>query len=253
MISDRVVAFVDILGFQALINRMADGDMAFAQSILRTLELIRDFAKKISSVDNGSLASVQVSWFSDSVVLSAPVVDFWRVALAVGLLSSRLCLDGILVRGGIVRGLCHHEDDICFGPALVEAYKFEKKTAIYPRIVVVNDLANDERKNHWNLPMFERILIGMERGHSLNFTRDEDGFYCIDYLSGHFAKLIGFDGRPGKTYVDYLRAVRSAFSKQLTDNQPPDIRMKLCYFASYFNRCAFEARDHGLAIEIIEF
>ncbi|PDZ55088.1 hypothetical protein CON15_23105 [Bacillus cereus] len=48
---------------------------------------------------------------------------------------------GILMRGGLAVGLLCHNDNIVYGPAMVEAYELESKLAIYPRVVVKeNDL-----------------------------------------------------------------------------------------------------------------
>ena len=43
---------------------------------------------------------------------------------------------GILLRGGITVGQLCHKDNIVYGPAMVEAYELESKSAIYPRVIV---------------------------------------------------------------------------------------------------------------------
>lgn len=47
---------------------------------------------------------------------------------------------GILFRGGITYGKVVHTDKMLFGPAMNKAYSLESKTAVYPRIIIDNDV-----------------------------------------------------------------------------------------------------------------
>ena len=55
--------------------------------------------------------------------------------------------NGIAVRGGISFGSDYSDETIIFSYALVKAYLLESKKAIYPRIVIDNDLIDIVKKN----------------------------------------------------------------------------------------------------------
>src|SRR4029077_5263647 len=75
--------------------------------------------------------------FSDSLVLSATLSDRAITCLVTSLLflSRGLAELGKYARGAVCVGLLCHEQDLCFGPALIAAYDLEKNVAVYPRIV----------------------------------------------------------------------------------------------------------------------
>ncbi len=60
--------------------------------------------------------------------------------LLAGIQLSYLQEFGILCRGGVALGKCFHNDNVLFGPALVEAYLLEQ-TASSPRIALSADVA----------------------------------------------------------------------------------------------------------------
>ena len=50
-------------------------------------------------------------------------------------------VSGYAVRGGIAKGDLVHRGSIIYGPALNVAYRIEKEIAIYPRVIVDKELA----------------------------------------------------------------------------------------------------------------
>ena len=77
---------------------------------------------------------VYVNWFSDNMALSSEVAcdeTVIRVINIMGWLQARFALAGIFLRGGIAKGMHHHEDNIDFGPALVEAVVIEKYGSVH--------------------------------------------------------------------------------------------------------------------------
>ncbi|WP_338988091.1 hypothetical protein KST01_03635 [Fusobacterium animalis] len=45
-------------------------------------------------------------------------------------ISIELLDKGVYIRGGMTYGKLYHENNICFGPAMVEAYSLEQKLYI---------------------------------------------------------------------------------------------------------------------------
>ena len=54
----------------------------------------------------------------------------------------RLISNDILCRGAVTYGKLIHTKEMIFGPALVQAYETESKAALYPRIILSEDLIN---------------------------------------------------------------------------------------------------------------
>src|SRR5689334_17096977 len=88
------VAFLDVLGFSAMVEHDSRGTPKYLPIFIHAIEQVND------SIAN---KAVEVKMFSDSIVLSAAlnpqnVVD---VALAVSELQRCFLREGILLRGGI--------------------------------------------------------------------------------------------------------------------------------------------------------
>lgn len=76
----------------------------------------------------------------------------------------------VFVRGSIVRGKVFEDQNVLFGPAMVEAYIRAEKLAQYPRIIISKDL-------------IEEISDSMDKTIMNAFVHlEQDGFYVINYL-----------------------------------------------------------------------
>lgn len=161
----RVIAFIDILGFGSLVDKSANdpsvvGMISNALEVALTeyvrertffdvheskipLEELRAFRAEMALLNQQfeRQHQVTVSHFSDTVVLSAPASDLIGSQLVVDL-AGRLTMSfweghEMLVRGGITKGLLiHDQGGRLFGPAMNEAYHLESKVASFPRIVI---------------------------------------------------------------------------------------------------------------------
>jgi len=81
---------------------------------------------------------------------------------------------GWLLRGGIVQGPLYLDDDIVWGKALVTSYYLEDTLAIYPRIIV------DEQLHQIIIKAVSPIKD------QLRLRKDSDGYYYVDYLNFMF-------------------------------------------------------------------
>lgn len=157
----RVIAFIDILGFKEII-RQSEQDtsrIALVHSVLEylkeletsdnwtlhLLEIEEDAQKR--DVDNFDVKNkINTTAFSDSIVVSVRVdsnVNEMASTLIVNLayVGSLLLEKGILFRGGITIGnIIHKENGIVFGQGLIDAYMLETKSAKYPRLVLSDKL-----------------------------------------------------------------------------------------------------------------
>jgi hypothetical protein len=215
--AQRFIAFVDILGFREIVDRMTRETHLF--------EIIRDVLKELDqkslevqqyrrekvdrkktarSRDRVSLrgdTDLQMTAFSDCYVLSE-VSTPWRVLAAVQSLGSRLLAEGILTRGGIVQGDAYHRDRVLFGPGIIEAYKLESDVAKYPRILVEDRVRRAVWKYH------------EDRWKGRLLKRDVDGCWFVNLLVPSFSSWsLVADGIADQDSKAYLKNLRGTLSR----------------------------------------
>lgn len=134
------VAFVDTLGAKAF---------AASEEFMNALAFMVDRQERINSTRPAGHA-LRTTYFSDNIGASI-VIDgldakqqqravCQLLRLLAGIQLSYLQEFAILCRGGVALGKCFHNDNVLFGPALVEAYVLEQ-TANSPRIALSADVA----------------------------------------------------------------------------------------------------------------
>jgi hypothetical protein len=207
--NDRVVAYLDLLGFSNLVRN------GHPQDALAALEQVRQTQRRAAKRKEETPEWVDFSMFSDSVACSIDLkngdqdilVELRAWALVNFTRSFYLALleRGVLARGAIVRGELFHRDPIVFGPALVAAHDDETR-AIYPRILVDAEVV--------------RLASTLSTGKILAppeamFKRDKDGTFVIRMFAPH-AKLTKEEGLAREIfYPRYLKVAR-----QLRENAP---------------------------------
>jgi hypothetical protein len=169
---ERVVAFIDVLGFANLVEQSEGNDSARAK-VRKLITINRLFEQFISEY----LDFAEAAFFSDSFVLSMgpPDVRTLYVIREIGYLCRYLLWQGFPCRGAIATGSLYHRGRFIVGPALVNAHRLEQSVAIYPRVILDGDTLR-----HWQSEFCE------SSPHS-NFEtmvkRDRDGQYFLDVFS----------------------------------------------------------------------
>ena len=142
MYEERIVAFVDVLGFKNEIEKKTVNPSVGVENEEETERvydfislLNKDFVKRNTSDDS----TYRVSQFSDSLVISYSVSEkasvFW-ILMSLLYLHLGAIYHGLLIRGAVTFGKLIHDDEHLFGPAMDEAYKMESEIANFPRIIV---------------------------------------------------------------------------------------------------------------------
>lgn len=138
---DRYCAFVDILGFRQLIDRLT--------AEARQFEVLRSLLARVHGAKSGSPSESDSDFraqsISDAVAIStfatrSGLADVFR---ALQSLAVDLLVEGYFIRGAVVRAPLYHDDQMVFGKALVQAYSFESEVARYPRIMVAREVRDD--------------------------------------------------------------------------------------------------------------
>lgn len=159
--SDGYVAFIDILGFSSYV---LDENNA-----LKVSNLFSFIEKYCSLFNSSSKLGVNVSFFSDSIVISA--VNYASLPVPIYIAESYLTKElGLLFRGGITKGKYYYSRGVTFGPAVISAYQLEKQ-AVYSRILID-----------------DAIMKGVTK-ECIGLFYDTDGRWCLNPY-----EMIAFEG-----------------------------------------------------------
>ena len=216
---DRIVAFIDILGF----SDMVAGTEADVHKLRHLTTALDELYNKIWLWEaDGSYSPFAFTQFSDSIVISSladsPDSFEMLMQLLIGIMELVDKYD-ILVRGGIARGSLIHDTTMLVGPAMVRAYELESKKAVYPRIILEKGLkeqleadVEDYIKNHLHLPE-------VPEQNNL-FKTDDDGWCYLNYINPPSCYNIELGQR------DHLKALENLAKKGL---QSTDDRIRTKY------------------------
>lgn len=208
---NRIVAFIDILGFANIIKSSTKNEIL---SIFQTLTRTRT-----RQFESHQAFGQVVSTFSDCIVISYPEnSDGAFTALLSDLynLQAELLMLGHTFRGAVTFGKLFHDDAHAFGSALVEAVYKEKK-ANFPRIIFSEESIAWGMKNKSDNPADGVILPHTAeltyaqyiKGHSIK--RDVDELYYLDTFN-IFNEFIR--EQTGK-YNNFIEIVRDNIIKNL--------------------------------------
>jgi len=236
---DRIICFIDILGFQEIISHTLDSS---GNTITKKVEILEDaFSKIIYFLDtecpNEFSESKMVTQFSDCVVISfkcSEKSEVFSTLLDIQLLLINLVYHGMICRGGIVSGKIIHTEKMIFGPGLIDAYILESKGANYPRIIVdeaVLEVAKRYRAHHHTV---EEELDSVMR----ILGKDIDGMYYIDYFA---SAQSGLDD-PELDFPEYLEELSKIIAQGITSSKP-DIKVKYNWLKQNYNRVVKRCRD----------
>jgi hypothetical protein len=211
---NRVVGFIDILGFKDVVKRMDEEPRFFAtiRNALKGLDkqalLLQKYRlegdKKRQSTQQRGIASLlpiitlHMTAFSDCYVLSENFPALF-ILPTIQTLASRLLEEGILTRGAVVQGRAYHRGRVLFGPAIIEAHELESKVAHYPRILVTDEVLQAVGDYH----------TAMYRGQLLK--PDVDGCWFVNLLVPPVSKWKALaEGATKQDSHSYLETIRKS-------------------------------------------
>jgi len=236
----RIVAFIDILGFKALLDETLDkkgnDNEEAINAVVSAYEAIRDIwdlDKKSDYLNTKSSQTKKVSIFSDCLVVSFEInqsSEVFYTLLEIKWLIMRLLARKILCRGAVSLGKFIHTDNYLFGPALVEAYLLESKAAVYPRVILDTNVIEAGAKNRGNL---HSLSQEKEYVQSL-LEQDSDGMYYIDYFFKAQSEL----DDPEYDFPEYINNLAQVIRKGLmgsSHHSKADIRVKYSWMRERYN------------------
>jgi hypothetical protein len=235
-------------------HRNAEGDPEFAQSWVLFLDVLgtrkiagspdaerylTEFDKAIAKARETATDTLPnpwflASWFSDNLAIGSPIrpglgqgePELGTFLNVVGMVQLFLALEGFFTRGGLTLGPFFMDDNISFGPALVDAVSLEH-VACFPR-VLVGPTAMEQVKVH-----LEFYGNHPEQApHNSNLWVDQHGDVFVNYLDA-VKNFVGESAREAKDLVDTHRdRIVDALG---TYRDTPSIWQKYAWAATYHN------------------
>src|ERR1035437_1011146 len=211
---NRIVAYLDILGFRRLVLQSHDD----AERTIRRLdETIQHTLHCLTLYAGADWFSVKL--FSDCFCISCGEGDLSTLLMEMSFLQYYLASNGIFVRGGLSVGRHFENARIIFSEGLVRAYELQCPDQ-YPRVLIdpaVVELIRAERSEGCRNELLGFVLQGI------------DGVYFLDYLN-----YAGSEGDFDKE--EMLQAHKDAILAQVALNGTrQEILAKYRWLAEYHN------------------
>jgi hypothetical protein len=222
---ERYVAFLDLLGFKALVFA-AESDQGEHARLKGALERLNQ------TLCNVPRWGFRFTHFSDCIIITSDVFPqaLESIFSAVETLTRNLLQYDVLVRGGITRGGAFHTAQYVYGTAIGRAAVIEKEQAQGPLVLLAPEVYEDVRAIGPRLPPWIE-------------TDGPDRFF-VHYLA-QYAIYHRQPRLPGTVSLE-VDAERIAFyiSRRLLNDTGP-IRAKAESFQAYWNRTV--AQQDGFA------
>lgn len=237
---ERVVCFLDVLGFAGHIRQTVRSDGSDNESRIATVAGVFETIRDLLDIDTPEARNrKEVTQFSDSIVISFPVNEesgVFNALLEILWVQINLVHREMLCRGAVVRGRLIHTPRVLFGPAMMDAYRLESKAANYPRVIldesIINVGAAAHAKHHREEHERESIMELL--------SRDGDGMYYIDYITGAQSEL----DDPELDYPQYLSLLRQIIANGIAHSDP-SIRVKYLWMKEKFSPHLAEMKAHA--------
>jgi hypothetical protein len=222
---ERYVAFLDLLGFKALVCA-AEGNQGEYARLKGALERLNQ------TLCNVPRWEFRFTHFSDCIIITSDVTPEALEAIfsAVETLTRNLLQYDVMVRGGITRGGTFHTAQYVYGTAVSRATVIEKDQAHGPLVLLAPEVYEDVKA------IGPRLLPWIETdGPDRYFVH-----YLVQYAIYHRQLRL-----PGTVSLD-VDAERIGFyiSRRLL-NDTGTVRAKAEWFQAYWNRTV--ARQDGFA------
>jgi hypothetical protein len=226
---NRMVLFLDILGFQKIIDETVDKQEDKHERIEKLYNSLLLIKAEVSK-ENGT--SKVVTQFSDSIVVSFRQNDSKEfISFFQGMLSLliKLIKQDIICRGAISLGKLIHNDEIVFGPALNDAYLTESTASLYPRVILDRSIVENLKFKYkaQTQDMISRMRFDSGVWSTLNV--DSDDKLYIDYFTGALALI---HDPSILEYFTMLRKFIIAGQRYVS----PSVKIKYGWMKNKFNR-----------------
>lgn len=184
----HLVASIDILGARKLISEDEKDTFDLVYNIYEDAKNALMEHNALYSKDAYSDEKYKFKIFSDNIVIAQEFVeaknnDWDRIVdkflLLILSIQNKFFGENILVRGGVSIGEFYGDDLMVWGKALVESYDLESKCAIYPRIIIT-DQVKEKLDKEASCNVFGNVIMqDIDKLYYLNFLWQTNSEECI--------------------------------------------------------------------------
>jgi hypothetical protein len=236
----RYAAFIDILGFKEIVRKSVNNEQ-MVQELVKSLHAMGERNPHLEKVLGEDF---RAHTFSDTILMSekATASGLSHLLYQVQELALNLLRSGLLIRGGIAKGLLYHEESVVFGPAFLEAYRLESNVASFPRVVLNKDVFEDVQK-------YREVDDRWKEDFDADLRFSEDGPVHV-----HLLKRFGQLNREPRSeeFLHSEEVLQAQFCQRtlqsLIDDSMHEPRHfeKLKWFAIYWNGTCMSGKDAPL-------
>lgn len=222
------IVYLDELGTSARLARYGDDEL---RADLEMYDRLRAFIHNERMHDGDTQRTL---YFSDNLVVAAPIEPFVGIAADFGLFFQvfsvasyqlNLAIGGRFLRGGVAAGMAYADDTFVTGPGHLAAVRLEESVAVMPRVVLDETTAA--------LAQCEVDESGASQSvYSEYLLRDIDGEIFINYLQAAFEDE-GLEKSPSPR--SGFEAHRDRINEALGAPHDGPIRSKYGWLAAYHN------------------
>jgi hypothetical protein len=172
---DSFCVYMDVLGFEKMIEESKDNGKKLFK---RFHKIVSNNIAKLKKYDEW-----EIKTFTDNIVLGYPrysydgEIEFANIFFKIGDFQLSMALEGFFIRGGISIGQLFMDENVVFGPALLDARKIEDEISRDPRIVLsqhVYEIIRNCCTRYFAEPYFSP--------HNKTILIDPDGQPYLNYL-----------------------------------------------------------------------
>ena len=229
---NRVVAFIDILGFKEAVKK-SNTDIKEFERIIKTLDELKTFFSSPIKPSPDSDYDTQIIQVSDSLIISRKIQEqggIFRMLNDCALATHLIIDNGFLCRGAIKYGNTYHKDTMIFGQAYLEAFNAEEKEIL--------PLIKFDKKLFEIVELFPGYAnVGHEEW-AINFLGEKckilnSGEYYLDYFTDYDERI---GGEEGESSIHYSK-LREIIINGLESNDN-SAYLKNIWVANQFNKTA---------------
>ena len=256
-----VVAYLDICGLKEAVQK-SSRKRRLAKEIESMLSGLQGRCVELNKQHQWGpqIPDLRARAFSDSIILTCPIASddptasdnaLRKIAVITSAYQMQVIAQhGFFIRGAITVGPHCDRNDVCFGPALIEAYEAERQLANWPRAIL--------------LPKALKLIA---HGHHPYLLRDDGGITYLDYLLLCTANLVIQSDTPKKrraglhsfSWVSLMEAHKARLEvavRDLSKDAPLRILYRYHSLAQYHNRYLRQVLRGGRSFpltELLEF
>lgn len=250
-VKPHIILFLDILGYSdTIINSTPPKDEDYyLGEVYNLMSFLSQFIAERNQISDNNGRNLGLSrfkslMFSDNILFFAPYNDekdknnlYMNLLYGLAAFLFQYRKEDFFFRGGITSGSMYYDEDLhlVFGSGLIKAYELESKKAIYPRIVI------DENLNPVD------FLVGFRKDYNENicfFDYLELAFHLFQLNLGNGDEL---QHKVNPCLENHQLSIKNALIKY-KDNEK--VYEKYRWFAEYYNQFCEEHKFLNYMIKL---